>query len=52
MLPLTQIFWFLIGKYSVAKIRYFIKKRNENNKNKFFDEKQEKNLKKVNENMK
>ena len=43
--PLTisyHMFWFLYGQYSVVEIQNFIKKRNENNKNKNFDEKQEK----------
>ena len=47
--PLTILdhqFLFLIGRYSAAEICYFIKKRNENDKNKFYNEKEQKKLKK------
>ena len=44
-------FQFLIGKYSVAEISYFIKKEVKMIKTQFFDEKQQKMSKKVYVNM-
>ena len=48
-----HLFWFLIGKYSVAIIWYFITKKNwKREKHIFVNEKQEKNVKKVYVNIK
>ena len=42
-----HVFRFLIGEYLVLEIRYIIKERNENDKNKFFDVRKQKNIKKL-----